>query len=59
MKTLDIKETDVVELTDDNQLYFVVDVTEKARGYITVRDTEGDDWAMDASRVVNVWRHHL
>jgi len=55
MPALDIKETDVVELTDDNQLYFVLNVNED--NTCTVRDLHGDTWSIDSSRIVNVWRH--
>jgi len=57
MTTLDIKETDVVELTDDNQLYFVVNVNKD--NIYTVRDLYGDLWSIDRNRIVNIWRHHL
>ena len=56
MTTLDIKETDVVELIDDNMLYFV----EKSKGdYIVISDSKGIKTIADKSQVVNVWRHHL
>lgn len=55
--TIKIEKTDVIELLDDNQLYFVVDTKDIDNGYMVVEDMHRQKWNIEVSRVVNTWRH--